>query len=143
MTLFLDFRTAGEGGGILDEPRVLEDNGLVDPLVMRNLSQAMPAARNAGREVVFVTHGFNVSRRDGVHALARLERDLNLPPAFVLVGVLWPADWRIQVVNDPPKPETPSGAGVSWRSSSTRSLSSAGEVSSCRTASAGGWYSKP
>jgi hypothetical protein len=101
VTLFLDFRTAGEGGGILDEPRVLEDDGLVDPLEMRYLGQALPADRIAGREVVFVTHGFNVSRRDGVHALARLERDLNLPSAFVLIGVLWPGDWWIPVVNYP------------------------------------------
>ncbi len=93
MSLFLDFRTAGVGGGILDEPRVLEGNGLIDPPDLRYLGQTLPAARIAGREVVFVTHGFNVSRREGVHALARLERDLNLPSAFVFVGVLWPGDW--------------------------------------------------
>jgi esterase/lipase superfamily enzyme len=50
---------------------------------------------------VFATHGFNVSRAQGVHALARLERDLGLPPRFVFVGVLWPGDWWIPVVNYP------------------------------------------
>jgi len=99
--LFLDFRTDGVGGGILDEPRVLEGNGLVDRPELRHLGQTLPAARIAGREVVFATHGFNVSRVAGVHSLARLERDLNLPAAFVFVGVLWPGDWWIPVVNYP------------------------------------------
>jgi hypothetical protein len=101
VTLFLDFRTDGVGGGILDEPRVLEGNGLVDRPELRHLGQTLPAARIAGREVVFATHGFNVSRVAGVHSLARLERDLNLPAAFVFVGVLWPGDWWIPVVNYP------------------------------------------
>ena len=57
MTFFLDFRTDGVGGGILDEPRVLEGNGLVDPPELRHLGQTLPADRIAGREVVFVTHG--------------------------------------------------------------------------------------
>ena len=45
MTFFLDFRTDGVGGGILDEPRVLEGNGLVDPPELRHLGQTLPADR--------------------------------------------------------------------------------------------------
>lgn len=101
MTLFLDCRTDDVGGGILREPRVLEGNGLVERPEFRYLGLTLPADRIAGREVVFATHGFNVSRTAGVHSLARLERDINLPPAFVFVGVLWPGDWWIPVVNYP------------------------------------------
>lgn len=129
MTLFLDFRTAGVGGGILNEPRVLEGDGRVDPLEMRHLGQTLPAERIAGREVVFVTHGFNVSRRDGVHALARLERDLNLPSAFVLVGVLWPGDWWIPVVNYPAEAGDAVQCGRLLAKFVNTSLSLAGEVS--------------
>ena len=129
MTLFLDFRTDGVGGGILDEPRVLEGNGLVDPPELRYLGQTLPAARIAGREVVFVTHGFNVSRREGVHALARLERDLNLPPAFVFVGVLWPGDWWIPVVNYPAEAGDAVQCGRLLAKFVNTSLSLAGDVS--------------
>ncbi len=101
MSLFLDFRTEGVAGSVLDEPHVLEANGLVDPPVLEYLDPSLLAARIAGREIVFATHGFNVSRVKGVHTLARLERDLNLPATFVFVGVLWPGDWWIPVVNYP------------------------------------------
>lgn len=101
MTFFLDFRTDAVGGSILDEPRVLEGNGLVDPPELRFLGLTLPRDSIVGREVVFATHGFNVSRPAGVHALARLGRDLDLPPAFVFVGVLWPGDWWIPAVNYP------------------------------------------
>ncbi len=129
MSLFLDFRTAGVGGGILDEPRVLEGNGLIDPPDLRYLGQTLPAARIAGREVVFVTHGFNVSRREGVHALARLERDLNLPSAFVFVGVLWPGDWWIPVINYPAEAGDAVQCGRLLARFVNTSLSLAGDVS--------------
>ena len=105
MTLFLDFRTSGVGGGILEEPRVLEGDGLVEPLSLTSLGHALPDDRVAGREVVFVTHGFNVSREEGVHSLARLESHLQLGPAFVFVAVLWPGDFWIPVINYPAEAE--------------------------------------
>ena len=129
MTLFLDFRTDGVGGGILDEPRVLEGNGLVDRPELRDLGRTLPAARIAGREVVFATHGFNVSRVAGVHSLARLERDLNLPAAFVFVGVLWPGDWWIPVVNYPSEAGDAVRCGRLLAKLVNTSLSLAGSVS--------------
>ena len=105
MTLFLDFRTQGVGGSILEEPRVLEANGFVDPISLRPLGASLPEERMLGREVVFATHGFNVSRKQGVHALARLERDLGLRAELVFVGVLWPGDFWTPVINYPAEAE--------------------------------------
>jgi len=129
VTFFLDFRTDGVGGGILDEPRVLEGNGLVDPPELRHLGQTLPADRIAGRDVVFVTHGFNVSRRAGVHALARLEHDLTLPQAFVFVGVLWPGDWWIPAVNYPAEAGDAVRCGRLLAKFINTSLSAAADVS--------------
>ena len=105
MTLFLDFRTQGVGGSILEEPRVLEADGLVDPISLRPLGASLPEERTLGREVVFATHGFNVSRKQGIHALAQLERDLGLRAELVFVGVLWPGDFWTPVINYPAEAE--------------------------------------
>jgi esterase/lipase superfamily enzyme len=129
MTLFLDFRTSGVGGDILDAPRVLEGDGLVAAPELRPLGRTLPADRIAGREVVFATHGFNVSRAAGVHALARLEQDLKLPPAFVLVGVLWPGDWWIPVVNYPAEAGDAVRCGRALADFVNTSLSAAASVS--------------
>jgi esterase/lipase superfamily enzyme len=99
VTLFLSFRTSPRAGGILPAPQVLEAHDLGDPLTA--LAVGLPPERIAGRECVFVTHGFNVSFEEGVRALARLERALALPPTFVFVGVLWPGDFWVPVVNYP------------------------------------------
>jgi esterase/lipase superfamily enzyme len=101
VTLFLNCRTAAVGGDVVSDPYVLEGDGLVDPIALRTLGWEIPPPRVAGREVVFATHGFNVSYAGGVHSLAGLERDLALPPRFVFVGVLWPGDYWIPAVNYP------------------------------------------
>lgn len=129
MTFFLDFRTDGVGGGILDEPRVLGGNGLVEPPELQDLGQTLPTAQVAGREIVLATHGFNVSRVEGVHTLARLERDLNLSPAFVFVGVLWPGDWWIPVVNYPAEAGDAVRCGRLLAKFVNTTLSLAGDVS--------------
>ncbi|MFT3996390.1 MAG: alpha/beta hydrolase [Asticcacaulis sp.] len=46
----------------------------------------------AGRRVVFVTHGFNVSLRNGLNALAGVRQFLALDPSYEVIGVLWPGD---------------------------------------------------
>lgn len=129
MSLFLDFRTEGVAGGVLNDPHVLEGNGLVDPPVLQYLDPALLAARIAGREIVFATHGFNVSRAKGVHTLARLERDLNLPVTFIFVGVLWPGDWWIPVVNYPAEAGDAVQCGRSLATFANTKLSAAGDLS--------------
>ena len=101
MTLFLSFRTADIGGDVAGEPYLFEGNGLVDRIGVRALDSKILQDRVAGKEVLFATHGFNVSYANGVRALAALEAALNLTPRFLFVGVLWPGDYWIPVVNYP------------------------------------------
>jgi hypothetical protein len=101
VTLFLNFRTGGIGGSIVSDPYVLEGDGTASPVALRTLGWSIPAERIVGRTVVFAVHGFNVSYADGVHALAQVEGALQLGPGFVFVGVLWPGDYWLPVVNYP------------------------------------------
>ena len=99
MTLFLSFRSDRRAGTVLPDPLILEvDGGVKDP-VIRAVLPRFPDL--AGREAVFATHGFNLDLTQGTHALARLETELRLPPPFLLVGVLWPGDWWVPVINYP------------------------------------------
>ena len=69
MTLFLSFRTSRSAGSILDSPQVLEAHDFDNPV--KSLPAALPPERIAGREIVLVTHGFNVSFDRGVRARSR------------------------------------------------------------------------
>ena len=52
--------------------------------------------------MLLATHGFNVSREDGIDALSRWESLLTLPPSVLYVGVLWPGDSAFIPVIDYP-----------------------------------------
>lgn len=102
MTLFLDFRTASDAGDILQRPRIYDagptapaGGGIGKPL------DRIPDERIANRHVVLATHGFNVSRVDGISCLAALEQKLNLGPDYAVIGVLWPGSWHHLVINYP------------------------------------------
>ncbi len=101
MTLYLNCRTQAIGGSIVSEPYVLEGDGTIDPVALRTLGWDIPAERIAGRTVVLATHGFNVSYAAGVPSLAQVERALDLGPGYVFIGVLWPGDYWIPVINYP------------------------------------------
>jgi esterase/lipase superfamily enzyme len=59
------------------------------------------AQKAQGRHVFFITHGFNVSYAEGARSLARFAKRLALPDGVLVVGVLWPGDFYIPVVNYP------------------------------------------
>jgi hypothetical protein len=90
---FLNTRSLPLGGGvgplsILDEANVVH-----------SVSELTAAVR--GRDVLLVTHGFNVNQMDGLQKLSNWARLLNLGNA-VTVGILWPGDSRwIHVVDYP------------------------------------------
>jgi esterase/lipase superfamily enzyme len=128
MTLFLSFRSAPRAGAVLSEPQVLEGNGVTPKPRLKSL-KALPAALVAGREVVFVTHGFNVDYERGVRSLARLEQALKLPPAFLFVGVLWPGDWWVPVINYPAEADDAVRTGRNLAKYSNARLTNAATIS--------------
>src|SRR5271165_2539401 len=84
MTWFLDLRAQPAGGGVARDVAVYVQDTLVPAEVIQL------ATRN--RDVLFVTHGFNVNRADGRRALGFWESWQSLPDSVVYVAVLWPGD---------------------------------------------------
>jgi Alpha/beta hydrolase of unknown function (DUF900) len=100
MTLYLNFRSQAVAGSVID-PIVLSGNGAVNAPALPAMSSAQLAAQVAGKKVLFGVHGFNVSRDEGIRAFARLEPSLNLSSSEVFIGVLWPGDFWVPVINYP------------------------------------------
>jgi esterase/lipase superfamily enzyme len=104
VTLFLNFRAQSVGGPVID-PYVLQG----DPLAAPDPTQAGLAAMGwpdvarlaQGKDVLFVAHGFNVNYVDGMLSAARLDQALGLGPDALFLGVLWPGDFWLPVVNYP------------------------------------------
>jgi hypothetical protein len=95
MTLFVDLR-ATPSGGICAAEASLWDDG-THPVSLRDF-----AARIRGLDLVLATHGFNVSRDEGVQALSRWSDLFQVPPSTLFIGVLWPGDSRFLPVIDYP-----------------------------------------
>ncbi len=95
MTLFIDLR-ATPSGGICAAEATAWDAGTtaVSPDTFRD--------RIRGRDIILATHGFNVSRDDGITALSGWDQLCHLPPSALFIGVLWPGDSRYLPVLDYP-----------------------------------------
>lgn len=90
---FLNTRSLPAGGGV-GPLMVLDETNAVHPV-----SDVVSAVR--GRDVLMVTHGFNVNQMDGLQELSNWAKLLDLGSA-VCVGMLWPGDARwIHVVDYP------------------------------------------
>jgi hypothetical protein len=100
MTYFLNFRTRNVGGPVIDG-QLLEGDGTINPLRWSIVSPAQIPARFAGRNILFASHGFNVSQQQGACSLGLLDRYLNLASPDVFVGVLWPGDSVLPIVDYP------------------------------------------
>ena len=100
MTLFLNLRTRNVGGSVAD-PYLLQGDATVSPPALRAVHWAEIGPLVEGRNVLFVTHGFNVSYEHGARSLAYLETRLDLGETGLFIGVLWPGDWWLPVVNYP------------------------------------------
>jgi Alpha/beta hydrolase of unknown function (DUF900) len=99
MTIFMNLRQQPAGGGIKKPDFFQATAGVAnknDPL-----AEAAFVTCAGGRDILFATHGFNVKQKEGVNSLGRLEAILALPPTALFVGVLWPGDFWIPVVNYP------------------------------------------
>jgi hypothetical protein len=103
MTLFLDFFTSGYNvGGPAVGPVLCEGDGTQQqPLNISPVQPEQIATKLSGRDLLFVTYGFNVDRRDGAASLGWLDRYLALDPPALFVGMLWPGDAWIPIVDYP------------------------------------------
>jgi hypothetical protein len=101
MTLFLSFRTRPVGGAVNPTPQLYDGLGnrsqpgwsLIPPSQLRALF--------AGKSVLFAVHGFNVTQSNGVVAMGLLDSYLALAVPDLFVGVLWPGDSVIPIVDYP------------------------------------------
>jgi hypothetical protein len=83
--LFLSTRTLPVGGGC-SPVSIIDDQGGCPGI------SALLAA-TSGRDVLLVTHGFNVNQVDGISCLKGWSQLLELPGVTV-IGMLWPGDAR-------------------------------------------------
>ncbi|HML10663.1 MAG TPA: alpha/beta hydrolase [Stellaceae bacterium] len=100
MTYFLNFRSQNVGGPVVG-PYLLQGDGSAPSPQVSVVPPARLPSIFAGKNVLFVTHGFNVSYQDGANALELLGRYLNLASSYLFVGMLWPGDAWIPVVDYP------------------------------------------
>jgi hypothetical protein len=100
MTYYLNFREAAVGGAVIS-PYVLAGDGLVQPLTLRTVRFEEISGLVDGKNVLFATHGFNVSYSRGAAQLGQLEANLKLTGSELFFGVLWPGDFFIPAINYP------------------------------------------
>ncbi len=72
-----------------------------DPPNLRMMSPAEVKNLLFGKNILFAVHGFNVNQCEAVSSFAAFDARLGLGDAGIVVGVLWPGDAWIPVVNYP------------------------------------------
>lgn len=100
MTYFLNFRTHNVGGAVID-PTLWEGDGTTRAKQWQSLSDTQIASLFRGSNILFATHGFNVSQKDGAVSLGALDNYLKLSAPNVFVAMLWPGDAIIPIVDYP------------------------------------------
>jgi hypothetical protein len=100
VTRFISLRSHDVGGSVLPAQAV-DCDASVQPLAYAPVAAADMQAWAAGRDLVLAIHGFNVPRPHGVGSLAGLETALALPPNYAFLGVLWPGDFWLPIVDYP------------------------------------------
>jgi len=100
MTYFLNFRAQGVGGPVVD-PYLLSGDGTADPPAVSIVPPTQFSQLFAGRDVLFATHGFNVSYQGGATSLGLLDQYLGFTGTYLYVAMLWPGDAWIPVIDYP------------------------------------------
>ena len=100
MTYFLNFRSRGVGGAVVD-PFLLEGDGTAVSPALSVVPWELVRSVVGGRNLLFAAHGFNVSYQDGACSLGLLDRYLGLAPGNLFIGVLWPGDSWLPIVDYP------------------------------------------
>jgi hypothetical protein len=89
MTHFLDLRLQPVGGGLATAVSICQGTSISDYTGL-GLGDLLSAIR--GRNLLLVSHGFNVNRADGIACLSNWESLLQLPQPSAFLGLLWPGD---------------------------------------------------
>ena len=112
MTLYLNCRVGGSDTSNATGAYVIEGNAEHSAPGMRSLPWPEVAERLSGRNLLFAAHGFNVTYVSGLRWAARLEDALRQAGTDALViGVLWPGDFWLPVINYPAEAEDAVRAG--------------------------------
>jgi len=101
MTLYLNLRQLKVGGFVIGQPYMMQGAAATDLNSVQTLSWANVAQLVAGRNLLFIVHGFNVNFAAGARMNDRLCPLLNLAPGDLAIGVLWPGDSFIPVIDYP------------------------------------------
>lgn len=128
MTCFVSFRSHSVGGSVTDAT-VWSGNGAADPLALVSVDASQIPFLVAAKNVLFATHGFNVSREAGACSLSRLDGYLKLDGSNIFFGVLWPGDFWLPVVNYPFEGDVSMDAGRRLAAFCNRYLSNAQSLS--------------
>jgi hypothetical protein len=99
--LYLNLRQLTVGGGVLDQPYMLQGDPAAGLTTMAAVPWANIPQLIGGRNLLFIVHGFNVNFAAGARMNGRLGPLLNLAAGDLAVGVLWPGDSFIPVVDYP------------------------------------------
>ena len=89
MSRFLDVRLQPVGGSVASQVAHFQGDS-IDNYTGITLTDLRNFIR--GQHVLIGAHGFNVDRADGILRLSGWESLLQLPPASVFVGLIWPGD---------------------------------------------------
>ena len=93
MTYFIDVRADSAGGNPVASVDAIFVRSDAQPTPSRTLEPDLLKAVQ-GRDVLLGTHGFHVTRSNGIDYLNHWNEWLNLGPNGIFVGVLWPGDSR-------------------------------------------------
>jgi hypothetical protein len=101
MTLYLNLRQLTVGGYVLDQPYMLQGAAATDLNSLTAIPWANIPQLVAGRNILFIVHGFNVNFAAGARMNDRTAPLLKLAAGDLAIGVLWPGDSFIPVVDYP------------------------------------------
>jgi esterase/lipase superfamily enzyme len=101
MTHYLSFRSRMTAGTVIDPKLFTGEAGSEDLTEVPKGPKLNYRDLFRNKEVLFVTHGFNVNAKKGINALGRFDQRLHVTGAEFCVAVLWPGDWWIPAINYP------------------------------------------
>lgn len=98
MSLIIDLRQIPSGGFVANEAKLYESE---DP-ARKPITVADFVKLVSGKDLVLVTHGFNVSATHGMSSLEKWDLLCGLSSPRMFVGVLWPGDSQFIPILDYP-----------------------------------------